>query len=501
MFSNEFDFAFESLQLLFSQTSILQPNLSDHSYSSNEKDHPIVYVYQFVRRVENDVMLKSTLSNLHPVRTYQRDASFLELLATLKRFDLENKRMTFAEMVSYLISKCEKPPFHIWKDCLVRKADQIFQDFSIPMEIESQNSESVCSDSESYSDFKAYKKKLMENLPDDLRPHEKVKCEQSEAKRAFAAVLKENQMAIERLEERINQVRLERPSFQFRFGQLKLEGKLKTDFVPFLTPNEAKIAFENGIKDEKKKKENDAIIAEIKRSLSKAEVKRIKAAMNAGPDDKVVASANKDSITRSSLKKLRGMSWLNDEIINMYMQLLSLRDERLCEANKERKPSHFFNSFFLTVLLKDGYSGVRRWTRRAKVDVFALSKIFVPVNLQNTHWCMLVVDVQRKVIQYYDSMGGSGRSCLDTMESYMAQEHKDKRGVPIPPSLKWKKVCTTDETPRQKNGSDCGVFSIMFAEFLSLDLPLEFDQSNMALFRQRIALQLLEQSAIGIVQS
>ena len=52
-------------------------------------------------------------------------------------------------------------------------------------------------------------------------------------------------------------------------------------------------------------------------------------------------------------------------------------------------------------------------------------------------------------------------------------------------------VSTTHDYPRQENGSDCGVFSSMCADFLSEDLPLTFSQRDMPHFRHRIAIAIL----------
>ena len=49
-------------------------------------------------------------------------------------------------------------------------------------------------------------------------------------------------------------------------------------------------------------------------------------------------------------------------------------------------------------------------------DIFDRDKIFCPVNLGNTHWCMAVIFMQEKRIQYYDSMGGQGWKYLNGLE-------------------------------------------------------------------------------------
>lgn len=196
--------------------------------------------------------------------------------------------------------------------------------------------------------------------------------------------------------------------------------------------------------------------------------------------------------TQRLMTCLRPCTWLNDEVVNFYMHMLKERDTSLCELHpNERTPSHFFNSFFMQKLLefsKTGYdySQVKRWTK--KVDLFEMDKVFFPINISNSHWTMLVVFMKKRKIQYYDSMAASGRKYLEAIMRYIKDEHQAKKGTPIDMS-DWEIVsCKRNETPQQHNGYDCGVFSIMFADFLSDNLELHFSQEDISDMRLKIAL-------------
>jgi hypothetical protein len=130
-----------------------------------------------------------------------------------------------------------------------------------------------------------------------------------------------------------------------------------------------------------------------------------------GPESEVLVSCFNVHVTREKIRCLRPGVWLNDEVVNFYMQLLLTRDRRLCTEDPARRPSHFFNSFFLEKLMggPEGYSfaGVKRWPKKAKIeDVFDLDKIFFPVNLSQTHWCLAVVFMAKKRIQVRGCFGG-----------------------------------------------------------------------------------------------
>lgn len=49
-----------------------------------------------------------------------------------------------------------------------------------------------------------------------------------------------------------------------------------------------------------------------------------------------------------------------------------------------------------------------------------------------------------------------------------------------------------DDIPQQMNGSDCGVFSCMFAEHIARDSPIDFSQDNMPFLRKKMVLEILE---------
>jgi len=76
------------------------------------------------------------------------------------------------------------------------------------------------------------------------------------------------------------------------------------------------------------------------------------------------------------------------------------------------------------------------------------------------------------------------------MLRYLRDEHQAKKGEPLPGE--W----TTEEdpnTPQQRNGCDCGVFTCVNAEGLSVGKELRFGQREVTEnARERIALAILE---------
>ena len=261
------------------------------------------------------------------------------------------------------------------------------------------------------------------------------------------------------------------------------------------------------IAERQKAKEAQERAKSLMRPLSDEELERIEDVVHGSlPYDAVVAQDGSDSVQQSSMHTLQPGQWVGDEVIHYFYLMLSKRDKEMCEKDPSRKPSHFFKSFFMTKLLNEGhatkdgqydYSNVKRWSKKVHgKDLFGLNKIFFPINMGNAHWIAACIFMEKKRIEIFDSMGGSGRVYLDALFQYIKDEHQAKKGSPLPDEDQWELVPTQRDTPRQRNGFDCGVFTCMFADFVSKDCPLIFNQDHINQCRHRIALSILNGKAI-----
>ncbi|XP_017128479.1 sentrin-specific protease 1 [Drosophila elegans] len=189
------------------------------------------------------------------------------------------------------------------------------------------------------------------------------------------------------------------------------------------------------------------------------------------------------NIQRSEIQILLNFRWLNDVIINFYMNLLTERSEKRIG----QLPSVYaMNTFFVPRLLQSGHAGVKRWTR--KVDLFSKDIIPVPVHSNGVHWCMAIIHMRDKTILYYDSIGGGNQKVLDALEAYLREESLDKRKLSFDTS--GFRIGNALNVPQQKNSRDCGVFACMFAEYLTRDAPITFSQDNIDYFRRKMALEI-----------
>ncbi|XP_071454063.1 uncharacterized protein [Hetaerina americana] len=210
----------------------------------------------------------------------------------------------------------------------------------------------------------------------------------------------------------------------------------------------------------------------------------------------VLARLGANVITGADIQTLADSNWLNDEVINNYMDMLTQRGQ------SDDYPSVYcFNTFFYPKLNSSGYSSIRRWTK--KVDIFQKDMLIVPLHLE-IHWALAVVDFRQKTICYYDSMNGRKRNILQALMKYLQDEKSDKKKEKFD-SSGWD-IKLVHDIPQQRNGYDCGVFACMFAEHLSRGVvsgskgsskcrrtypPFPFSQDNMPYFRKRMIYEIL----------
>ena len=147
-----------------------------------------------------------------------------------------------------------------------------------------------------------------------------------------------------------------------------------------------------------------------------------------------------------------------------------------------------FNSSFFP-LLSAGYHRVLKWTKRLELDVFSLDKILVPINVQEKHWVLGVIDLRARQIQVFDSLGWNNSESVQVLARWLRNESCDKKQVEF--SLEgWQWL--QPKCPQQRNSVDCGVFTCCFAECVSLDLDFDFSQQHIARLRTLISIQLLD---------
>ncbi|KUJ23115.1 cysteine proteinase [Mollisia scopiformis] len=182
-----------------------------------------------------------------------------------------------------------------------------------------------------------------------------------------------------------------------------------------------------------------------------------------GHHDKTITTSLEGTELRSKdFNTLLGQrSWLNDEIINTYIEWIVVAANEAASAEAKafgETPSPVpkfiaHNSFFYVNLRNKGPSSTDRLMKRKKApgaSLMEVDTVFVPI-CQGAHWTIGVVRPVAKTIEYFDSMGGSPAEFIRQMRGWLKHQLGSKYR-----EEEW----TTPNTKCavQTNGYDCGVF-------------------------------------------
>ncbi|XP_072539726.1 sentrin-specific protease 2 [Salminus brasiliensis] len=220
--------------------------------------------------------------------------------------------------------------------------------------------------------------------------------------------------------------------------------------------------------------------------LTKEMHHEVSAALAQKDPNLVLSSAFKLRITQRDLATLQEGSWLNDEVINFYLNLVMARSEQNAGSLKV----YCFSTFFFPKLHGGGHAAVRRWTKA--VELFLYDLILIPLHL-GVHWSLVAVDFRTKSVRSYDSMGQRHDDICNLILMYLKEEYMVKKGKDLE-ELKWTvSSLRATEIPQQRNGSDCGVFVCKYADYIARGWPFTFRQCHMPYFRKAMIWEILKQ--------
>ena len=136
------------------------------------------------------------------------------------------------------------------------------------------------------------------------------------------------------------------------------------------------------------------------------------------------------------------------------------------------------------------FNNVERWSRH--INIFEYDKLFFPLNNCNTHWCLAVVFIPLKLIRYYDSSSAvNGRRYCNWIKKWLS-DVAVQSGQQLVFNID--EVVIEDKStciPQQDNSYDCGVFVLLFIDFLTDNLPFSFTQYEVGYFRRKIVIDIV----------
>ncbi|EJK64038.1 hypothetical protein THAOC_15270 [Thalassiosira oceanica] len=238
------------------------------------------------------------------------------------------------------------------------------------------------------------------------------------------------------------------------------------------------------------------------------------------------------SMTQLDFKRLESTQWLSDANINMFLQayVTDKIDRAHCFS------SHFFTQLFSSASADqsndenydqdhpdpspigvraepadiDGfnYHEVRNYSNQfggfMSGDEYTLDNLLIPAHVDGNHWIVLRVNFADQLIEVYDSMGTVNPTYnrhLEALRRYLFHDlHKHLPEQSWPAYGAWSRHWRTRNasrlSPRQLNGYDCGVFTMVSSYLLARGVHLARDTYDQAYvdsinLRHNLALALL----------
>jgi sentrin-specific protease 1 len=189
----------------------------------------------------------------------------------------------------------------------------------------------------------------------------------------------------------------------------------------------------------------------------------------------ILVERYKIAISNDDIQALIAGDWINDNIINVFLLMIAERNYVL-----NWPKVHVMNTFFIPKLMESGYEGVKRWTKN--VDIFLSKYILIPVHHIN-HWSIIIVDTTKETIKFYDSKGRKECDELRAVKFYL--EHEDDSDL-----MYWT-IEDVENYPKQQNDYDCGIFTCLYAEFITREAEMSFSQKDIPNYRESIARSIL----------
>jgi sentrin-specific protease 1 len=137
---------------------------------------------------------------------------------------------------------------------------------------------------------------------------------------------------------------------------------------------------------------------------------------------------------------------------------------------------------------------VFRWSKN--FNIFHLNRVYIPINIGQSHWTLIVIYIESKKICYFDSYGHTEEQRYLTASHDFLRDEWEKNYGGVKFEDTWEIVGSPDWLPQQhsnkQNNTCCGVFVCAFADLLTDDIPLtNFSINEVPHFRNKICLNIL----------
>jgi len=240
-----------------------------------------------------------------------------------------------------------------------------------------------------------------------------------------------------------------------------------------------------------------------------AERREIIDRMRLNNSEKVLVEIGGAPITERIFHCLRDKTWLNDEVINAYGQLMSRELQRRIGGKKVL----ILNIAFMNALFNYksfdfanyNHKNVERWFFNNKgnnIDIFRYEAIYVPTHIPG-HWLALEINMVLKIIGYVNSYGDDPykEEFLKAIFQFIKDQYqfRVKRKMTKVQQDEWT-VVDIDSPQQHPNKTDCGVFVLLNIQLRAQNQQLDYGDQGQQLqvtsaFRYAIADAILREAS------
>lgn len=184
---------------------------------------------------------------------------------------------------------------------------------------------------------------------------------------------------------------------------------------------------------------------------------------------------------KKDIAKLFPTVWLNDTIINFYLEMLKNH------AKKRGTNFYAFTTFFYTKLLRDHERTLNEFP---EINFDAFDFLLIPIHETN-HWTLFIFDIKQKTFEFLDSLGGKLDMQKFRLLKYFFVNYKEKfklnYGIKLQNSLK----CS-----QQSNSYDCGVFVLYFAKCKTEQKSFHLNEKDSVCLRNKLIYEIITKNII-----
>jgi hypothetical protein len=198
-----------------------------------------------------------------------------------------------------------------------------------------------------------------------------------------------------------------------------------------------------------------------------------------------------------SFATLYGNQWLSSDVICKYCEMLNDRELALWKTHPTRPKSYFINNWLITKVKSTIENSYEK--EFANLNIFNFDQLFICVNLYDSHWVLIRVDIKKGTIECLDSIKCSARTerehqrtleCIADWLKYEKLYHDNENLCQHDETYFWQ-LSIVQNNLKQTDGFNCGIHMLIAAYFLSdFDTFDTYDEDLISNSRLKIAVDI-----------